>query len=735
MARFWRLLSNLVHRTRIERDLDEELRAAFELLVDEKVRSGVPSNEARRAARLELGSLDSLKDQVRDARAGIGLETLLQDIHYACRSLRRAPGFTAVAAVTLALSIGANMAMFSIVDGVLLRTLPYADADRLVRVYQANPVQKAADGLISAPDFEDWRVQTRSFAAMAAYAQAPAILTGRGDPFELESAFVTGDFFGVLGTAAQIGRPLLEDDTRKAVGNAVISDRLWRTRFGADQEVIGSAILLWGHPFTVVGVVPSTFRFPTPDTDVWAPHSVLSEDIVGPRVRNQRTLEGVARLAEGVSLEQARAELNAVSARLALAHPVTNAGWSAATVVPLRMTILGAVDRALMVVFAVVGFILLIGCANLANLLLARGAARSREMAVRTALGAGRMRLVRQLLTESLVLGLLGGVLGLVLAVVAVDTVLALSGQTLPRVEDVRIDGRVIGFGLLLVLVTGLLSGLFPALRTADAAPGHDLKSGRGVIGRGLRLRSALVVAEIGLAVVLTISAGLMARSFLALRSVDAGFDSDGLLAVTMQFNIANVRAPDIGRHIVQRREEFIERFAALAGVASVGSITNLPLEGRCRDYLEFTHQNGSRAVDGGVFRADNCLISTGYLRTMRIPVLRGEPLPNEWARGAPVPFLVNETAALRFWPGQDPLGQMIRGNYGGDAVVVGVVGDVRQLGLRDAAPPTVYYHQRVGPRAPDHIHPSRGGRPSDAGRADPPGHQGTGSSSTDPSH
>jgi predicted permease len=690
----------IVRPRRADDDLHDELSFHVAMQTQAHLQSGLSGPEAERRARLALGGIEQTKERSRDARPLRWADDFIQDVRYALRSLRRAPVFTTIALLTLALGIGANAAMFSIVNGVLLRPLPYAEADRLVRVYQANPKRGLRQARISLPDFENWREQTPAFAAMAAYDRAPQILTGRGDPLELQSAYITGDFFGVLATATQLGRPLVENDHRQASRRAVISDRLWRTRFAADPRVIGSPIRLQGEPFLVVGVMPSSFRYPTPDTDVWAPESVLSNDSVGPRVRDNRIFESVARLRDGISLEQAQADLNAVVARLAAEHPPSNAEWSAATVGPLRTAIVGDVDRALVVVLAVVGFILLIGCANLANLLLARGAARSREIAMRTALGAGWMRIVRQLLTESLVLALLGGVLGLVLAVWGVKTVLALSADTLPRVEDVRIDGRVIGFGLLLALVAGLLFGLLPALRAALAEPQNSLKDGRGAVGRGRRLRSTLVVAEVGLAVVLVIGAGLMARSFLALRSVDPGFNPERVLTVSIQVNLAGVPGSEIPAQLVRRRKEIVERVAALPGVADVGMTDQFPLRDG-GNVFEYRRTDGGGAPDGSPLRADTHYVSPHYIQAMRIPLRRGDPLPDQWppsgatmpmliGKGVPLPMLVSETAARRLWPSQDPVGQVVDAGWT-KAVVTGIVGDVRQLGLAEEPTPAVY--------------------------------------------
>jgi predicted permease len=700
MSRWSSLWRNVVHRARVERDLDEELRSTLELLVEEKVRAGMAPDAARRAATLQLGGIEPLKERVRDVRAGAATDMFLQDVRYALRLLRRSPGFAAVAILTLALGIGATTAIFSVVNGVLLRPLPYAAADRLVRLYEANVEQGVTDGPTSIPTLEDWRTHTRAFSAIAASQVVPMIVTGRGDPGELQMALTAGDLFRLLGTPARIGRPLLEQDFRESAPHAVISERLWTTRFAADPAVIGSTLLLQGRAYTVVGVMPSDFRYPTAETDVWAPHSVLTDMEIGPRIRNQRTLEAVARLAPGVTLDQARNDLNAVTARLAAEHPQTNAGWRAATVLPLQAAIVGDVDTALLVVLGIVAVILLIACANLANLMLARGPARAGEIAIRTALGAGRMRIVRQILTESVVLALLGGALGIALAAWSVQVILALSADTLPRVEDVRLDYRVIGFGVLVALFTAVLCGVLPALRAARAEPQHHLRGGRGAVGRGGHVRNVLVVAEVGLAVLLVIGAGLMARSFLALRTVDPGFDSDRVLAVTILINASGAEDPIA--HIVGRRTAFIERIGALPGVAAVGAVSALPLREGPWEAFEFTRPDGSGAPDGGPLRADRSYIDGEFLRSMSVPLLRGAPLPKDRSQvdpAGPFPILVNETAARRFWPDRDAIGQEMRAGKT-PFVVAGVVGDVRHLRLSESPTPAVYFPHWIGPRS-----------------------------------
>jgi predicted permease len=703
-------IRTIVRPQRADDDLRDELAFHVAMQTRANVERGMSEGEAERRARLALGGIEQTKERSRDVRPLQWADTLLRDVRYALRSLRRAPGFTTVALLTLALGLGANTAMFTIFNGVLLRPLPYPDPDRLVRLYQADPKLGLRLNNFSRPDFEDWRDGTRSFADIAAYFRLPTILTGRGEPLQLRVAYITGTFFGVLDAPAQLGRLLGEDDHRQAGRNAVISDRLWRTHFSADSRAIGSTMELRAGTFAVVGVVPATFRFPTPDTDVWIPESVLNDQLVGPRNRNNRRYEGIARLREGVQLERAQADLNVVARRLATAYSGTNAEWSATTVVPLHTAIVGDVDRALVVILAVVGFILLIGCANLANLLLARGTARSSEMAIRRALGAGQLRIFSQLLTESLVLAFVGAAMGYALAVWGVQTVVALSADTLPRVDDVRIDGRVAGFGFLLALVTGVLFGLLPAMRAAFAEPQQNLKGVRGVVGGGQRALSALVVAEVGLAVVLVIGAVLMARSFLALRGVDPGFNPERVLMASLQMNLAGVPMPEWAGHIIRRRQEIVDRVVALPGVVSAGTIDAFPLRDNWGGASDYWRVDGSGMPDGSPLRADVRIVHPDDFRAMGIPLIRGEALPDftpDLSTGppltvfgdAPLPILVSEAAARRFWPDQNPLGQQLRSALGfGLAVVSGVVGDVRQRRLTEEPVPTIYIPAMVSP-------------------------------------
>ena len=677
---------------------DEELRIHLEMQAQANELSGMTPAEARRRAALSFGGVERIREEVREARGLGSLDDWAGDVRYALRALRKNPGFTTVALLTLALGIGANTAMFSIVNGVLLRSLPYPQPDQLVRVYQANPKDGELLGRVSIQDLEDFKARSRTIEAIAGFANVPTILTGHGDPVEVEFSYVTPDFFNLLGVGAATGRVLLEEDHRLALPNAVVSDAMWRTYLGSDPRVVGSTILLRGEPFTVVGVMPASVRHPTPETGVWVPHSLVRPNMFSngmPR-RGDRYLQSIARMSTGTNAEQVQGELTALSTELARTYPESNADWHAATVVPLQTSIVGDVDKALIIVLGVVGFILLIGCANLANLLLARGSARRREIAIRTAIGASRKRIVRQLLTESLVLALLGGALGLLLSYWGVRSVLALSADTLPRVEDVRLDGRVIAFALILATLTGILFGLIPALRTAQADPQHDLRGGRGTVGAGgQRIRNMLVVAEVALAVLLVVGAGLMARSFLMLRGVDAGFKPDQVLTVALQLNVAGVPENQLAQYLVQRRQEYVGALRELPGVNAAGAINVFPLR-----------QDGAFAMDYTPARpdlttrvhADTRYVDPGYFNTMGIALVRGDSMPRSWPQGSPVPAFLSASAARQLFPNHEPIGQLIKVPWG-ESVIAGVVTDVRQIGISETPQPAIYFPHNIAPR------------------------------------
>jgi predicted permease len=685
--------------------LDEEMAFHVEMLTERHERAGLSPAEARRAALRDFGGRVRHAEAARDEYRSRLAEDAGRDVRHGLRQLARTPVFTIVAVLTIAVGIGVNAAMFGLVDGILLRPLPYAAPEELVRVHQASLEHGVVEGEVSAADFDDWRERTRAFSSMALYRTFTSAAVVEGQPLELETVFAGLGFFETLGVGPFLGRLLVEDDHRQSARVAVLSHRSWTRHFGGDPGAIGRTFSMdvggSDEPITIVGVAGASFVYPDADADAWVPKTLLTADDIGPRVRHARLWLGLARLAPGVTAERAHADLNAVTAQLAAEFPESNAEWGTGTVVPLKRAMVGHVDRALLIVLGAVGFVLLIASANLANLLLARGAGRAREMAVRAALGARRGRLVRQLMTESALLGLAGGVVGIVLAFGVLQGIVALSADTLPRMEAVSVDGRVMGFGLLLALLTSALFGLLPALRLAEAAPQEQLRGGRGAVGAGGgRLRRGLVVAEVSLAVVLVIAGGLMARSFLELRGVDPGFEAERVLTVTLRINTMGV-PPGQGSlthlltHLHQRRNDLVERAAALPGVQAAASTTRLPI----RAEGEATELVRPEAPDATPVRVQLSFVTPDYFRVLGIPLVRGEPVPAEPTPGAPLQIVVSETTARLLWADEDPVGRTVMTSFGGPYQVAGVVGDVRQAGLDREAPAQLYFPAFFGPR------------------------------------
>ena len=554
-----------------------------------------------------------------------------QDLRHALRTLARSPGFTVVVVLTLALGIGATSAIFSVVDGVLLRPLPYERPDRLVRLYDQNPDDGIEQGSFSPPDFEDLERAVEapggeSFSSLARFWFTPGLSgmnlgagsDGGDQPLRLDVAYVSGDFFSTMGVTAALGRTIRPDEDAEGSDRvAVLSDGLWHRRFDADPAIVGRTIPLSGSRFTVVGVMPASFRFPgreDREVDLWAPLSLIGEDDI-PTHRVIRWQEAIGRLAPGVGVTEARAAAGAALAHLADEYPDTNEGWRAAGVVPLRETVVGEVRAPLLTLLAAVAAVLLIACANLANLLLARLTGRERELAVRAALGAGRGDLVRPLLAEAAVLALAGGALGLALARAGVDLLVAAAGQAMARPEAVRLDGRVVLFTAGLTVLTGLLVGLLPALRAGGsrgAAALHGTPgSGPGAGGAGgQRVRAVLVVAETALAVALLVGAGLLLQSVWRLTHQDPGFRTDLLaLSVSATEDSYTDRA-----ELVAYQHRLLDRVAAVPGVVAVGGGKTMPLRGGGEPF-RFGLPGGERdqvAPEAGAF-----IVSAGYFRTL----------------------------------------------------------------------------------------------------------------------
>jgi predicted permease len=629
--------------------------------------------------------------------AGTMMNGVLQDLRYAVRTLLRARGFTAVALAVLALGIGLNTAIFSVVNAVVLRPLPYAEPERLVELRLPTPGE-AAPGAVSVVDFQDWREQSRSFADMALVNTLSRGLTlsGESEPEQLATAYVHPALFSTLAVPPALGRPLrIEDNDPGRNRVAVVSHALWRRRFGGDPAVVGRAVTLDGAPFTLVGVMGPAFRFPDAGTEVWAPESLI-DAARAPRRRDTRYQRVIARLGPGVTLAQARAEMDTIAGRMAAQHPDTNAGRTRVTIVPLQESIAGeSVRRPLLVLLGAVVLVLLISCANVGHLLFARTDARQREIAIRLALGAGRGRLLRQLLTESLVLALAGGALGAWVGAWSLEALLALSRRFLPLQNDVTVDGRVLAFALLASVVSALVFGVGPALRVSAADPQRALRDG----GRGgsagverRRLRAVLVVAEVAVALVLVVGAALTLRSFQRLLHVDPGFRPQGLLTVTM--NASSMRYPDRPKYMAFYRA-VLDRVSQVPGVQSAASTRNLPLQGTPETW-PVSVDGQPPAVPGSAPVVPVHQVSPRYFDTIGIPLLQGRAFADTDHETAPSVVVVSRAMAERFWPGRDAVGQAVRfaPDAAATATVVGVVGDVRQARLAAAGEPSLYVPQ-----------------------------------------
>jgi putative ABC transport system permease protein len=632
------------------------------------------------------------------------VDALLRDLRYALRQLRRSPGYSAAAVLTLALGIGANTAVFSLVNGVLLRPLPYAEPERLYTLFEQRPAGEMR--LASYPTFLDWKNQSDAFAGLAYIRGQTVIFRGPDGPEQLVAGYVSDGFLATVGEQPLLGRGFLPDEQRPgAAPAAILSYGLWQRRFGGDSAVLGRPIALGDVSATVVGVMPRGFAYPEWAT-LWLPLSALPSSDRGALTQrgNHADSRVLGRLGTGVDRRRAEAELGAVAARLAAAYPEESGGWSRVRLSPLSEQVLGDAQPRLLLLAAAVGLVLLIGCANLINLSLARATARSRELAIRAALGGGRGRLIRQLLIEGLVLALLGGGLGALLAAVAVDALRSAAHDVLPRLDEVSVDGTVLAFALATSVLAALVFGLLPALRASSVDLSGSLKDGGHGSGSGARrtrLRSALVVAELTVALVLLTGAGLLLKSFWRLEAVSPGFEPARLVTVRV---IPPARYDDPARALALYRR-LAETVAAVPGVESVALTNHVPLTGASIDTRLVVAGRAAGADSAtALFRT----VSPEYFRTMQIPLLRGRVLTEADMTGSSAAVLVNQALVRRYWPHDDPLGKRLtvfksvqaRPDFGQpvEAEVVGVVGDVRHYGLDAGLTPEVYLPYTVNP-------------------------------------
>ena len=676
----------MLRRARMEREMDEEMRFHIEAYAADLAARGVPHPEALRRARLEFGGMETTKHECRDAVGVSFLETLLQDLRHGLRSLLHTPAFTVVTIFVLALGLGANTAIFSVVDAVLLRPLAYRDSARLVTILMNG------DDPVSVANYIDWRGQSHSFSEMGAADYWSPNLTGIDSPEHISGLKVTQSLLPMLGIEPLLGRLFLEgEDKAGADREVILSYRLWQRRFSSDRNVLGKPIILDGNAYIVVGVMPQGFQFApfwATRTELWVPNAF------GARIHNRggNSLRIFARLKDGVSLLQARAEMAAITERLERQFPGTNRN---VLITPLKEKVVGSIETPLLVLLAAVAFVLLITCANVGHMLLARAAARQREVAVRAALGARRGRIIRQFLTESLLLGCVGGALGMALAILASRALIAISPPNIPRVQTVVIDLRAALFLFSATLFTSIAFGLAPALQASSVNVNETLKEGgRGQsegVGRN-RLRSLLVISEFALALVLLIGAGLMVRTFSALHAVDSGFNPHHV--ISMIVSVAGTREADPARRAVFYHQ-LIDRVRALPGVQAAGAINHLPLAGDQWGWpfvVEGRPKPRPGESPGAVYR----MVTPGYFAAMRLPLLRGRDVAESDDATSPGVVIINQRAASQYWPGEDPIGKRIsfdtdKENSPTWMTIIGIAKDAKQGDWTAAPLPEVY--------------------------------------------
>ena len=686
--------------TRSDRDLEDELTAHLELAADEERRRGNSEGSAVRTARLRAGGVAQAMEAQRDQRGLAWLENLARDVRFACRTLRKAPGFTAVAVLTLALGIGANSAMFSVINAVLLRPLPFPSPERLAAVASIDLRASAGpSGSASWPDFFDWRSSARTFEHLSAYRETGFTLVDGGQASHVPGAVVTSDLLSTLGIKPAIGRDFRGDEERAGADVALISDSIWRSQFAAAADIVGRAVTLNSRRFTIVGVMPPAFHFPVsvPAAQIWitnAEDARVDDPADSPMTaeRGAHFIKVIGRLHATASVASAQAELEVVAAGLARAHP-DDSGNRGVRVVSELDRLVGDTRQSLLVLLAAVGCVLLIACVNLANLLLARGAGRGREMALRTALGASGRRIVLQLLTESLVLAAFGTGCGLALAYGSIAALVRLAPVTVRGLDQVTIDGVVVAFTAVMGGASALIFGLIPAFQTSrtDSAIG-GAASARATQGRGQRrLRGALVIAETAIGVVLLLGASLLLRSFDRLLRTPPGFEAQHL--VTATFRLPESRYPYLKQILFY--DNVLSDLRALPGVESAAAAAPLPLSGS--HYTISFQQSGAERPQSERLSADFGMVSPGYFRTLQVPLVRGREFSETDSDAAARVVIVNERFARQYFGDVDPVGQRIKPGLSTTEKetpwreIVGVVGDIRHQRLSEESRPAYF--------------------------------------------
>jgi predicted permease len=673
----------LLHRDKLSTDFDEELQFHVEARTRDNLDAGMTAEEARQDARRRLGNWALAKERMHEMNIMVSIETIGQDLRYAGRSLRRSPGFTAVAMLALTLGIGANTAVFTVVNGVLLRPLPFSESGRLFLISYTPKHSVFFNGpVLSDRHYLEFQRQHQAFEHMTTFGQNSVTLTGAGDAVRVPAAMITSSFFPVLRVNPAMGRAFLpEDEQPGGSGVALLSDKLWRSRFGADPNILGKTIALDGSGHKVVGIMPADFKFPY-EAELWLPLAVVNDP------HNTFSRPAVGRLRPGVSAPQAQAELEALSRHLPV-EPGQSKNDMALEILPLKDLLVGNIRKSLLIFMGAVGFVLLIACVNVANLLLMRAASRQREIAVRSALGARRLRLIRQLLTESMLISLGGGICGTLLAVWGVPALLALApAGRIPRIDEIHIDGWVLGFSFGLAAFTGILFGLAPAFQATRRELRESLNQSGYAVTRGHeRLRNALVVSEIALALVLLTGAGLMLKSFLRMRAVNPGFRPENILTMTVDLPGSVYQTTTVMQAFHARS---LAKLSHLPGVSAAGAVNWLPL-------LPMLIRGGFHVEDGlpPHFVVDKPGVSPEYFRVMGIRLLSGRGFTEHDDSSAPGVAVISQAVARAIWPDADPIGKRVTLEDHPEPqdwlTIVGVVDDVKQQGLTKKPDPAIY--------------------------------------------
>ena len=683
---FLRRLQTLWRSEQLHNEIAEEMRFHIDQRAADNIQRGMPPAEARKEAERRFGRVARIREQSYELRSAGWIESFVQDAVYGSRLLRRTPGFTLAAVLTLALGIGASTAMFSILYSMLLRPLPYPQPEKLVSLAEKH-ISAASRGPVSAANFYDWKDQSRAFSGVAAYAGWSLNMTGTDTPERLKGALVSPELFDVLGVLPVRGRTFMPDEDQSAKSDvAVVSSKLWDRVFGPKAQLDGQSVVLNGTRTSIIGIMPADFAFPSREIEVWVPLSLSSQNRQN---REGKWLNVIGRIRPGANIAQLRDSMNVIAQRLQQSYPGTNAGWGV-DVVPLHENQTGRLRSRILTLFAAVTLLLLIACSNVAGLWLTRSIRRRREFAIRAAIGAGRSRIVRQLLTESLLLSLAAGTCGLALGYWMIQIVRDTILNTLPVNPEIVMDSRVLAFGLMLSLSTVVVFGLVPALRVSQVNLQHSLKSGGpGVPGSKLTGRRLLVVSQVALSFVLLAGAGLLTKSFVRLVSVNPGFDTHQML--TMEINLPRARYRTSAQHSAFL-QHVLERVRQIPGVESASAVSDLPLRGNSMTF-KILQQVAQRTTAGALPDAGVRWVSDDYFATMRIPLLSGRLLDKHDTPDAPLTAIVNRTMAKYLGP--HAADGTVKVRLEEDPrwfSIVGVVDDIKQIGLDTGEVPAIYF-------------------------------------------